>query len=93
MSSYVIKLIATAVGARTPHDGRYVKAYEPGVLFEDGTWGGGCLETTDKIDEAQKFPNAAAAWERWRVQKGVRPYDGKPNRPLTAWTAEFETVE
>jgi hypothetical protein len=90
--SYVIKLIGTVRAMWTPHDGKYLKTYLPAPLNEDGSWGLGCLDTTERIEEALKFVTLTDAMTAYRAQSGIRPYDGKPNRPLTAWTVEFEPL-
>lgn len=67
------------------HAGRYVKAFAANA----GRIGIGELETTDRIDEALHFPDAAAATEFYRqvdTREPERPWDGRPNRPLTAYT-------
>lgn len=87
--SMVIKLIGTAAGVPTVHDGRYLSAYVPAPLLDDETWGDGVLETVADSQFALKFPNLEAAMKVRNAQNGLRP-DGEPNRPLTAWTLEFE---
>jgi hypothetical protein len=49
---------------------------------------GGILRTSPDPAEALKFKDAKAALEFWRWQNGIRP-DGKPNRPLMAFTVEL----
>lgn len=85
-----IKLIGLGSGGSSPFDGQYVKAYDP---HKNGTDPNGremnCyLETTPNITDALIFPTAYEALEFWRQQVGLRP-DGKPNRPLTAFTVEI----
>lgn len=46
-------------------------------------------------DQARRFPDAGAAltyWKRPSTVHPVRSTDGKPNRPLTAYTVELVTV-
>jgi hypothetical protein len=84
---YIIQLIALANGARDPAEGIYVKDYDPAA------WGGrGDLVTTAEKDAARRFPDSAAATQYWRQSVGTRP-DGKPNRPLTAWTVDIQPIE
>jgi hypothetical protein len=42
------------------------------------------------IKKAMKFPDAISAMRAWKSQSQTRPIrdDGKPNRPLTAYTVE-----
>lgn len=67
----------------------WVKAYDP-----DGMYGYGLVELTKQRDEARRFDDAAEALRCWKQTSTVRPTrdDGKPNRPLTAFTIELETV-
>lgn len=56
--------------------------------------GRGSAEFTTNPAEAMTFPDMATAFAYWRRTSTVRPRrpDGKPNRPLTAYTVEFATV-
>ncbi len=84
-----IKLLETFQGP-TPFDGEYVVEYDP---TRDGVDKNGdvmnChLVTTPDIHQATCY-TIEEAFELWRRSHGVRE-DGNPNRPLTAWTVEFE---
>lgn len=68
----------------------------------DGTWLVSCdirssrmlMTTTIDPREAKTFPHAADAMEFWRridPERPLRP-DGKPNRPLTAYTVSIEDI-
>lgn len=65
----------------------WVKAYDPddGVARPTLTW---------DPDEALMFDDMDAAVTRWRAVDPLVPVrdDGKPNRPLTAFTVEFERL-
>lgn len=65
----------------------YLKSYDP----EAGD-GRGAAVFTDLISEAMSFPSADAGWELWRSSPASRPLrpDGRPNRPLTAFTIEIQ---
>ena len=80
---YVIKLIELATGVPDPDEGMYVVEYDPAAFA-----GRGHVHTTPDKDRARWFPDKVAAAEYWRQSAGMRP-DGKPNRPLTAWTVEI----
>lgn len=71
-------------------EGSYVKWYDP-----DAFGGRGDMKATTKIEEAKKFTHAGAAMEFYRQVSTVRPLrnDGRPNRPLTAFTVSIENVE
>lgn len=51
----------------------------------------GVLLTVPELREAFVFATQTAAFEAWRVSYGMRP-DGKPNRPLTAFTVIVEKI-
>lgn len=62
----------------------WLETYDPEAY--DGR--GSVTATTDPA-RAKRFETIDAALEEWRRQSVVRPRrpDGKPNRPLTAFTA------
>lgn len=82
-----LRIIELAIGEPSRFDGMYVKAYDPTYVLPDRTYDGGILEVTADPKEALQFADAGDAMEKWREPYGVR-VDGKPNRPLTAWTVE-----
>ncbi len=86
----IIRLIGTAAGVPTEFDGQYVKAYNPTLHRADGSYDGGLLQTTTNPAEAWRFRNTAEALLAYRWAFGL-DVDGRPNRPLTAWTVEFVT--
>lgn len=84
----VLKIIETAAGIPSPFDGQYVAAYDPTWHRPDGSYDGGMLRVTPDPAEALQFESVVDALAVWRRQYGTRP-DGKPNRPLTAFTVEM----
>lgn len=50
---------------------------------------------TDDLAKAKKFASFAAAMECWKAQSSVRPFrrDGRPNRPMTAYSVTVEKIE
>jgi hypothetical protein len=89
--SYVIRIIGDALGNVGPHDGRYLEKFTPDV----DEYGLGRVESTDDIARALQFPSTLEAGEFWKQQSRVHPLrdDGKPNRPLTAFSIEFVYVK
>ena len=88
--SVVVKIEGAASGAPTPHDGRYVLFWNPHSAF-----GFADLVTTDDRYKARQFRDAAHALEEYRTVSNVekrRPTDGKPNRPLSAFTVTLEKL-
>lgn len=65
--------------------GRYLMDFDVGAHN-----GRDPIPTTAAIEKAKHFPDASEALGFWRTQSRVRPLrpDGKPNRPLTAYTIE-----
>lgn len=74
----------------TPWDGCYLREYDP-----DGDRGRGRVVWTRDRNSAMQFINSAAATSCWQQVSTVRPTrpDGKPNRPLTAFTVTVQPVE
>lgn len=65
--------------------GAYVVSYDP-----DGE-----TVLTTLIEKARRFDTAGEALVYWRQQSVACPLrpDGKPNRPLTAYTVSVEAVD
>jgi hypothetical protein len=63
----------------------YLEGYDA-----DANDGGGDAAWTADPDKAMRFANATDVLMFWRQQSKVKPRreDGRPNRPLTAWTVE-----
>jgi hypothetical protein len=78
--------------ATQPMPGWALKSYNPdtdGTI--DATW-------TAYLPAAMHFESQLAAFECWRAVSKTHPVrdgeygDGRPNRPLTAWTIAIETA-
>lgn len=72
---------------RAMNDGEYLESYDP-----DAMNGRGIMKWTKDKSKAIKFKDAGEAWQLWgrvSLKKPKRP-DGKPNRPLTAFTILIE---
>lgn len=84
-----IKIICDALGNATSFDGMFVKSFDP-----DAMWGRGKVVATPHADEAMKFETTIEAHAFWAQVSKVQPYrtDGKPNRPLTAYSIEMSRV-
>lgn len=85
----IVRVICRSDSQPTPHDGRYVVAWNPhtpaGVLE---------LTSTDDKAKARRFdtPEAFAEWQTISEVEPIREWDRKPNRPLTGITIEIERV-
>lgn len=84
MSSIVL-IIGQAGPGSTPHDGRYVVAWNPHTAY-------GTLECTSTADvaKAHRF-DGIEAFQAWNTVSSVQPTrpDGRPNKPLTALTIDI----
>lgn len=69
-----------------PHRGSFLSAYDP-----DYANGRGLVEATDDPSRALRFASTEAAMQAWKLPSVVRPLrpDGRPNRPLSAWTVSI----
>jgi hypothetical protein len=81
-----LRIVHLATGQSSEADGMWVKSYTP-----DGHDGRGHIELTENRHEAKVYPDALTAMSEWRSVSSTHPTrpDGKPNRPLTAFTVEI----
>ena len=68
----------------------YLAAYDPGAPMRGGT-----ITWAPNVADAKRFESAASVMETWRTQSRFAPtrLDGKPNRPLTAFSIEPTEVK
>ena len=78
----MLTIVGLASGAPCPEAGQYLKSFTPG-----GPGNRGYLVTTPDVAKALRFASIGDAHTFWRQAHGIRA-DGKPNRPLTAFTIE-----
>lgn len=82
--------LALAVVDGTMVHGDYLEWSDPDAKdgFGDDRW------TTD-LAKAKKFDSFMEAMECWKAQSTVRPLrdDGRPNRPMTAYSVTPEKIE
>jgi hypothetical protein len=80
--THIIRLIGMPDGSALPQSGLFLK--DADFVTESFTW-------TYEQAEAKQFDDAGQALDFWRTQSTIWPLrsDGKPNRPLTALSAEF----
>jgi len=67
----------------------YLKSFDV-----DAHNGRGSVKLTGNKADALRFADVGEAMAAWKRQSKVVPFrdDGKPNRPLTAYHATFETI-
>lgn len=85
---YDVEAPYDAVRSRVPTwaPGRYLVTYDPAGGIDSLVCG--------ELDDARRFDSAKQAMELWRAVQPddpIRP-DGKPNRPLSAFTVEVARV-
>jgi hypothetical protein len=84
-----IRLIGLVDGSPHRSSGQYIVLYDPDYHLPDGSYDGGALACTPDLQEASRFTMAEAV-ALFRSGPScpchrLRP-DGRPNRPLTAFT-------
>ena len=89
MNDYVLICHGLAGGGDPGPIGQYLKWYDPEAF--DGR---GEAEWTLTLSEAARFASFTEAMEHWRQVPKARPLrpDGKPNRPLCAFSVEPRQV-
>lgn len=83
-TGYVLQNLGLVTGHPDPYLGMYVQEYDP-----DGHGGRGEVVWTHDTAEALHFASqdeAIACWQQVSGTHPTRPWDGKPNRPLTAFS-------
>lgn len=100
MTSYVLRVYGLASDDELDLAGppRYLAGFDvdyrpdlPAGLVAGLT---GVADLTHYLAEAIRFPTSKAAFLAWQTRSTVMPTrpDGRPNRPLTAYTMSIEEV-
>lgn len=81
----VIRIVGLSDGRPLPLDGHYLRSADV-----NAHGGRGSVDAVQDPALARRFTDVVDALAYWRRQSDVRPLrpDGKPNRPLTAYTVE-----
>lgn len=90
MTPVVVKIVGAANGRTTPHDGRWLVEWSPHT--EAGTL---ALTSSRSRTRARCFGGPGQVWREMRAISSVepvRPWDGEPNRPLSALTLQIEPL-
>lgn len=84
-----VALATAAVSSPGLVVGNYLEWSDPNAKF-----GRGDDRWTPDLAKAKRFPNFRAAMECWKAQSTLVPTrpDGKPNRPMTAYSVTIEYV-
>lgn len=84
----VITLFHRTMAGKKP--GKYLEWSDP-----DARDGLGAERWTDDVGKALKFESFIAAHNCWTAQSTVRPLrpDGKPNKPMTAYSVSIEILK
>lgn len=85
----VAELAGGVIAPGKPPQGQWLKSYDP-----EAHGGRGEAEGTWDAADALRFADVSVAWACWKQQSRTRPLrpDGKPNRPLTAYTVCIERL-
>jgi hypothetical protein len=94
--AHVVKIIGLATGGGTPFDGQYLVDYDPDQpgYAPNGEVMLVHLATSPDITKAKRFEtlrDIQAERGRFPKDEPLRP-DGRPNRPLTAFTISIENA-
>lgn len=86
----VMKIVTASVDFVEITTPTYLKTFDI-----EANGGRGSATLTNNINEAYKFKDINELFETWRKQSKKHPYrpDGKPNRPLTAYSIEAVTID
>jgi len=86
---HVIRVVERADGSFTPERGLFLAGGD-----HDAENGRGSFRFTNDSRAAMQFAESYSAYDFWRKQSTVKPKrpDGKPNRPLTAYTVIIEAL-
>jgi hypothetical protein len=89
----IIKIVERSTGEPDEADGKYIESFDP--LWNQNGLGVGHLVVTEDDKKALVFEDAKRALEFWKQQSPTVPIrpDGKPNRPLTAFTVVLDNAK
>lgn len=87
---YALKIVCVADGSATPLAGRYVRRWHPSASHP----GLPMIDAVSNPAGARTFATWTEALDYWQGvnrKHPVRP-DGRPNRPMTAYTCEVVPI-
>jgi hypothetical protein len=91
---FVLRIHAVSDG-----DGYHLPVGDPPVYLKsydiEAHRGRGHAEWTRDLNNAMQFVSFEHAYRAWNTQSKIRPLrpDGKPNKPLTAFSVEVEELK
>jgi hypothetical protein len=90
VTKYVILIHGLVNGQSSPYDGTYLSHFD----FDDCEPHECNLMTAKTPEDATRFDDVPTATEIWKTIDPRQPVrlDGKPNRPLTAFSVSIEPV-
>jgi hypothetical protein len=93
----VMQIVSLIQGGATPFDGQFLVEYDPdrADTAPDGSPMLARILTTPALGAAKRWPSHMEALAEWKREstRWPRRADGKPNRPLTAFTVEIAPPE
>jgi len=92
MTEYVLRLWSVEGKVVDPDPvcvGKFLESFN--VEYAEGR---GCAKFTGDVSRAMRFATHADALRTWNTQSRVKPLreDGRPNKPLTAFTMTIDPV-
>lgn len=93
MTQVVVKIIGGIEGIEQAPElaeqiGRWLVHYEPENAKIPEQW----IFTSDQLSEARVFDSQEEWFDLYRTSIGTREWDGKPDRPITAFHVEVTPV-
>jgi hypothetical protein len=85
-TKWVVRIIGLVDGRRNEHSGTWLESFDPERGRDPYR---GQLRSTGQLARARHFdsqPDAHAYWTQRSKRQPARPWDGQPNRPMTAYT-------
>lgn len=87
---YGIKLLGLGSGRLLPEP-KWVVSFDPNIHKKGKPYPTGWVESSVDPLKAKRFKTQVEAWGLWNTQSESVPLrpDGKPNKPMTAYTIEI----
>lgn len=85
-TKWVLRIVGLVDGRRNEHSGTWLESFDPERGRDPYR---GVVRSTGQLMRAHHFDRPEHAFECWRQQsrrQPTRPWDGRPNRPMTAYT-------
>jgi hypothetical protein len=90
INMFAIQIVGTGDGSPCKYIGQWLQKFDP-----EAYRGRGAILCTTNIRDAMLFDNGADALMFWNTQSKTVPFrpDGKPNKPLTAYSVVIDAFD